>query len=542
MFFVVLAIVLSITIFIILEKEYKELEAEVLEDFGFSGWDVVSYFDAHATVKSRQALERYDDVKFFRDNNEEVPRAEEILARKHEVARILRDFLEDNPHRDAAVYRRLEKQIHAVLDNVGAYRIHVEYITPAGNYLGEKTIHVTKQTLNKFYQDPALLVGKGEYNKYLREQQREALGAKQQEYYKRVNGIIDFANENREKLILKGSQERLDSLIAQLFDRTVHSIKKVRTPDSEEWNFIGDFMTRIQEEVGAIVGRNRQLLDYYGSEHFRQVRESCQNLVDSQREFNEYITEKVEAVSKLFGTRVVRSETIHMDEYHYIRPYKKTITPFTAEVSAAVFASAENKPLEYVVKHFYPNRGMYPEQIRKLYVFIEELETLRDAKGILDNYKAEYRQYLGDVPAFVMEHDEAGFYSRLGFANIDESVFAVEYKFAYTSRGGMAQRSFAVPMTQETIVELIQLLQSKLTASAFAREQRALMTKKLRESIKQRDDFTCRRCGNSTHAEPNLLLEIDHIIPVSKGGCTEESNLQTLCWKCNRAKGDKIDA
>ena len=42
------------------------------------------------------------------------------------------------------------------------------------------------------------------------------------------------------------------------------------------------------------------------------------------------------------------------------------------------------------------------------------------------------------------------------------------------------------------------------------------------------------------YAEPNLLLEIDHIIPVSKGGLTEESNLQTLCWKCNRSKSDKI--
>lgn len=47
-------------------------------------------------------------------------------------------------------------------------------------------------------------------------------------------------------------------------------------------------------------------------------------------------------------------------------------------------------------------------------------------------------------------------------------------------------------------------------------------------------------CGNSTHVEPNLLLEIDHIIPVSKGGLTSEENLQTLCWKCNRAKSDKI--
>ena len=95
-------------------------------------------------------------------------------------------------------------------------------------------------------------------------------------------------------------------------------------------------------------------------------------------------------------------------------------------------------------------------------------------------------------------------------------------------------------MTEETIAELIELLKSKLTEKAFAKEQRALMTKKLREFIKKRDNFTCRTCGNSIYVEPNLLLEIDHIIPVAKGGRTVEDNLQTLCWKCNRAKSDKI--
>ena len=104
----------------------------------------------------------------------------------------------------------------------------------------------------------------------------------------------------------------------------------------------------------------------------------------------------------------------------------------------------------------------------------------------------------------------------------------------------MAQRSFTVPMTEENIVELIKVLESKLTAKAFAKEQRALMTKKLREYIKKRDNFTCCNCGNSNDKETNLLLEIDHIIPVAKGGCTVEDNLQTLCWKCNRAKSDKI--
>ncbi len=271
-----------------------------------------------------------------------------------------------------------------------------------------------------------------------------------------------------------------------------------------------------------------------------KIKETCEALMSSQREFNEYINEKVQSVSHLFGTRVIRNETINDDEYNYIRPYKKTITPFTAEVSAAVFASAENNPLEYVVKYFYPNKKSYPEQIQKLCQLVEELETLRDAKQIIENYKVEYQQYLGDVPDFIMENDEAGFYSRLGFATIDESVLTVEYKFSYTSGGGMAQRSFTVPMTEETIAELIKVLESKLTASAFAKEQRTLMTKKLREFIKTRDNFTCCNCGNSTHVEPNLLLEIDHIIPVAKGGRTVEDNLQTLCWKCNRAKSDKI--
>ena len=168
------------------------------------------------------------------------------------------------------------------------------------------------------------------------------------------------------------------------------------------------------------------------------------------------------------------------------------------------------------------------------------IRTPQEAKEIIENYKQEYQQYLSDVPDFIMQNDESGFYSRLGFANIDESTLTVEYKFVYTSGGGMAQRSFTVPMNEETIIELINALESKLTLSAFAKEQRAMMTTKLREFIKERDNFTCCNCGNSIYKEPNLLLEIDHIIPVSKGGCTVEDNLQTLCWKCNRAKSDKI--
>ena len=48
-----------------------------------------------------------------------------------------------------------------------------------------------------------------------------------------------------------------------------------------------------------------------------------------------------------------------------------------------------------------------------------------------------------------------------------------------------------------------------------------------------RDKYKCRECGASNKES---VLEVDHIIPFSKGGLTELDNLQILCKKCNRSK------
>ena len=539
----VIVIVIIITVKVIQSnnrKKYKELETEVLKDLNYPNWNIVSYLDESVIVKSRATLEKYDAIKFFKENREKLAEAERIIQWKNEVSNTLTSFLEDNPYRSNSQYKKLVPQINMVIGNAEDYRICVNYISSAGNNLGRKWIVLNQYDIDEFINNPTLLMGKGEYNKFLKEQQKEALEQKQHEFYESVNEIIDYANINRDTLVIKDSQEQLDALIARLFDRTVNSIKKIKTTDSEEWDMIGDFIFHLKKDIEKIVNRNQRILQYYDSPDFLKIKETCETLMSSQREFNEYISEKVQSISKLFGTRVIRNETINDDEYNYIRPYKKTITPFTAEVSATVFASAENSPLEYVVKNFYPNKKQYPEQIQKLQLLLEELETLKEAKHIIENYKTEYQQYLRDVPDYVMQEDEDGFYTRLGFANISEDVLTIEYKFSYTSDGGFAKRSFTVPMTEETIAELINVLESKLTASAFSKEQRTLMTPKLREFIKHRDNYTCCQCGNSTYAEPNLLLEIDHIIPVSKGGLTEKNNLQTLCWKCNRSKSNKI--
>ena len=522
------------------EKIYKNLEAKALNDLGFSDWNIVSYFDNFVSVQSTRSVHNYSEKDFFRETPQTLQQAPNILAQKSKIANTLKKFLITNAYKQHTQYPRLENQIKKVITNASAYRISVNYISPSGRNWTKKEISLTLHDINKLIKDPTLLMTKVEYNQYLKKQQQEALTKKQHAYYERVNNIIDFASKIKSSLFIKGSVEQMNILIVHLFDRSVNNIQKIKNVDSEDWTMMDSFISNIETEMKNLVQKNQKFLDYYESSDFLKIKETCKALTSTQREFNEYIAEKVESVSHLFGTRIIRNETVNEDEYQYLRPYQKEITPFTAEVSAAVFASAENSPLDYVIKNFYPDKAIYPEQIQKLHLLIEELETLKEAKLIIDNYKAEYQQYLNNVPNWVMEEDEVGFYSRLGFASIDESALVVEYKFSYTSGGGMAKRTFSVPMTEETIVELIQALEGKLTLKAFSKEQRALMTSKLRNFIKTRDNFTCCCCGNSTHTEPNLLLEIDHIIPISKGGHTKENNLQTLCWKCNRAKSNKL--
>lgn len=56
----------------------------------------------------------------------------------------------------------------------------------------------------------------------------------------------------------------------------------------------------------------------------------------------------------------------------------------------------------------------------------------------------------------------------------------------------------------------------------------------VRFAVLQRDNHQCVSCGKSP---PAVTLEVDHIIPVSKGGNNDIKNLQTLCFECNRGKG-----
>lgn len=59
-------------------------------------------------------------------------------------------------------------------------------------------------------------------------------------------------------------------------------------------------------------------------------------------------------------------------------------------------------------------------------------------------------------------------------------------------------------------------------------------TLKLRFQVLHRDNFTCQYCGQTP--QHGIKLEVDHILPTSKGGETILDNLITSCYSCNRGK------
>ena len=97
----------------------------------------------------------------------------------------------------------------------------------------------------------------------------------------------------------------------------------------------------------------------------------------------------------------------------------------------------------------------------------------------------------------------------------------------------------------EDILGLIKRLQNRRGTfyndreiwDSICRVERGKVSNKMRFSIYERDGYQCRKCGIS---QRYAQLEIDHIIPIAKGGKSTYNNLQTLCHRCNVEKGDNV--
>jgi 5-methylcytosine-specific restriction endonuclease McrA len=57
-----------------------------------------------------------------------------------------------------------------------------------------------------------------------------------------------------------------------------------------------------------------------------------------------------------------------------------------------------------------------------------------------------------------------------------------------------------------------------------------------RENVYLRDNFTCQYCGHRFHPKD---LTLDHVVPASKFGRKDWTNMVTACRTCNHRKGNR---
>jgi 5-methylcytosine-specific restriction endonuclease McrA len=66
----------------------------------------------------------------------------------------------------------------------------------------------------------------------------------------------------------------------------------------------------------------------------------------------------------------------------------------------------------------------------------------------------------------------------------------------------------------------------------YSSAQSRYISKTTKKIVYNRDKGICRCCGSTQD------LEFDHITPYSCGGTSEVSNIQLLCFTCNRSKSN----
>lgn len=113
-----------------------------------------------------------------------------------------------------------------------------------------------------------------------------------------------------------------------------------------------------------------------------------------------------------------------------------------------------------------------------------------------------------------------------------------EYLEMHRHRDGLlrfwaaANGKLAVPLTQDEVVDVWKCVD--LTLNVRKRKKLEFVDYL---TIAMTSEQVCEYCGRRP---PEVRLDIDHILPVSRGGTNSSYNLRFLCVSCNRARGNRF--
>lgn len=281
---------------------------------------------------------------------------------------------------------------------------------------------------------------------------------------------------------------------------------------------------------------------YFHGKAFASIRTRIQDHITDCNELNEHIESLKTTQLAIEQARYGHSDYHDNSNWNYKRSElgKISYAPYVYSCSRTVCDNSRKNPMQYVCKYF----GFKADE-DTLAVFeqmLNDFVAVEDGRKGLVAQRSEILDGISnEVPSIIRKFSAKRLEKELGFETVDLSdAWYPRFVFQYVSSGGNASTENTIVMDVSNLEAMVNYLNGRIKWKKSAAYQRSLMTRSLRSSILVRDNHTCQYCGVSLADEPHLLLEVDHIVPVSKGGLTSMDNLQTLCWRCNRSKGAKV--
>lgn len=302
---------------------------------------------------------------------------------------------------------------------------------------------------------------------------------------------------------------------------------------------IAFFLVLIANPIVRIIRKNR----YFGSETFQALKAEIGAVVSEHNEVVNYVEEIRDQGAFELGSSS-SGQHAHLATFENTSSWNNKrdrnvaeYAPHVHNASLQVVRNASTDTIKYLMKYFAIKADQ--ETLADVQSVAGDISRLEEAVGNLKEREVDITTQI-DPPAFILKHYSQEFWNQIGVDLSPITVPYPQYKFQYTSAGGNSGQTTSIELNTPTLDTVSAILVEKIRWTKSAAGQRALMTSKLRKQIKERDGYACLQCGVSIASEPHLLLEVDHIMPVSRGGLSTLENLQTLCWRCNRSKGAKI--
>lgn len=290
--------------------------------------------------------------------------------------------------------------------------------------------------------------------------------------------------------------------------------------------------------------RNLRKKRYFASSQFQAQKAAIASVVTEHNEIADYMAEvrstgsfQIGASSTGIDARYATFDNTSRHNYRRDRNVANYAATNVHNCSLQVVRNAAAEPLKYVAKYF--GLKANEETLTDVEALGESISRLESAIKNLQGRENDISQSI-NPPSFITRYFNEEFMAEVGVQLPEVTIPYPVYRFEYVSAGGNSGQNATVTMDTPTIDAMTEHLAERIKFKQSAAGQRALMTAKFREFIKQRDGYKCKLCDVSVAAEPNLLLEVDHIVPVSRGGMSTAENLQTLCWRCNRSKSNKL--